>query len=143
MRKKLVYWAFAVIFSLGIIVLVQILFRQYRVNNLGNLNHLGETEFIFTVIFLPIYLVLVYSLLKKNLNYIGSLTTYTLLVILCILVSSRMNYINWWDTEGQIINVKDAEARDVIGIFLLIQFFLGVVFSLLGLYIFKYRKLPI
>jgi hypothetical protein len=143
MRKKLVYWAFVVIFSLGIIVLVQILFRQYRVNNLGNLNHLGETEFIFTVVFLPIYLVLVYSLLKKNLNYIGSLTTYTLSVILCILVSSRMNYINWWDTEGQIINVKDAEARDVIGIFLLIQFFLGVVFSLLGLYIFKYRKLPI
>ena len=141
MKKKLLYWAFAIIFSLGFIVLIQILFRQYRINNSGKINNFGEIEFIFTVFILPIYLALIYSLLNKFFNYTVSIKIYALLIIVCIIVSSRMDYNNWWDTEGKIINVRDAETRDVIGIFLLLQLFLGVTFSLFVLYFSKHRKL--
>jgi len=127
MKNKIIYWSIILLLSLGVTVLVQFFFRQYRFSHLSNLNHVGKMEFVFTAIFLPIYLKGVYLVLNRKFKFIGHFTAYFLLTVVCIILSSRIDFINWWDTTGKIININDAEARDVIELGLILQFTISII----------------
>src|SRR5205085_2689008 len=103
MKSKFIYWTLILLLSLGVTILVQVLFREYRFSHLSNLNHVGKIEFVFTVILLPVYLAIVYFTLNRKFKFVGHFTVYVLLTIVCIIISSRIDFINWWDTEGKII----------------------------------------
>jgi len=53
----------------------------------------------------------------------------------CIVISSRIDFNNWWDTEGKIIDVKDAEARDMSEFGLAFQFIIAVIIDILCLFV--------
>ena len=135
MKSKFLYWTLILLLTLGITILIQILFREYRFMHLAKLNHIGKVEFVFTAIFLPIYLSTVYFALNKKIKFVGHFPSYVLLTIICIFISSRIDFINWWDTEGKIIDVNDAEARDVIELGLSLQFILAVTIDILCLFV--------
>ena len=92
-------------------------------------------EFVFTAILLPIYLATVYFALNRKFKFVGHFTAYVLLTMVCIIISSRFDFINWWDTEGKIIDVNDAEARDVIEIGLTLQFIISMILDILCLFV--------
>ena len=135
MKSKFIYWILILLLSLGVTILVQIFFREYRFSHLSNLNHVGKIEFVFTAILLPVYLATVYFFLNRKFKLVGHFTAYALLTIVCIIISSRIDFINWWDTEGKIIDVNDAEARDVIQLGLTLQFIIALIIDILCLFV--------
>ena len=135
MKSKFTYWTLVLILSVGVTILVQVLFRQYRFSHLTNLNHVGMMEFVFSAILLPIYLATVYFTLKRKFKFVGHFTTYVLLTIVCIIISSRIDFLNWWDTEGKIIDINDAEARDVIELGLTLQFTISLIHEIICLFV--------
>jgi hypothetical protein len=135
MKNKILYWTLILLVTLGMTMLVQFLFREYRFMHLSKLNYIGNVEFVFTAILLPIYLATVYFALNRKFKFVGHFPTYILLTIICIVISARIDFINWWDTEGKIIDVKDAETRDVIELGLAFQFIIAVIIDILCLFV--------
>jgi hypothetical protein len=133
MKSKLLYWTLILLLSLGVTILIQALFREYRLRHLSHLNYVGIIEFLFTAIVLPIYLTALYLVLNRKLQGVGHFGFYALLTVICIIISSRLDFINWWDTEGKIINVTDAEARDVIELGLILQLIISVIVDIVSL----------
>ena len=70
MKSKFLYWTLILLLTLGITILVQILFREYRFSHLSNLAHIGTIEFIFTAFLLPIYLSTVYFALNRKFKFV-------------------------------------------------------------------------
>lgn len=132
MKRKLQYWTLSLILSLGFTIFIQFLFREYRIRHLSNLNYIGKFEFLFTAIVLPIYLSAIYLVLNRKFKFAGYFNAFLSLTIICIIISSRIDFINWWDTEGKIIGVNDAEARDVIEIGLVLQFIIAIIVNLIS-----------
>lgn len=134
MKRNLTYLTLALILSLAFPVLALFLFREYRLIHLSNLDGIGIIEFLFAVIILPAYLSIVYFFLNKRFKNIGFYKVYLILSMICIGLFCRFDFINWWDTEGKIISIKDAETRDVIEIGLLFQFIIAISINTISLF---------
>ncbi len=137
MKRKLFYWTLVLLLSLGVTILVQFLFREYRLEHLNRLNYVGKVEFVFTVVVLPIYLASIYFVLNRKCNFVGHFPSYTILSIVSIIISSQIDFINWWDTEGKIISANDAETRDVIEVGLILQFIIAIIVCLISLFLMR------
>ena len=140
MKKNLLYWSLALLLSLGLTVLVAFLFREYRFNHLSIVKGVGKVEFLFAIVFLPIYLSVLYPFLNKQFKIIGSFKVYIFLAITCLFIFYQLDFKNWWDTEGQVISLKDAETRDVIEIGLFFQFIISVLISIIFLHMFRTKR---
>ena len=57
------------------------------------------------------------------------------MTLTCLIISSRIDYITWWDTEGKILAVNDAEARDVKELGLTLQFIIAFVVGTISLFV--------
>jgi hypothetical protein len=134
-KNKFLFWTIILLLTVGITILVQVFFREYRFMHLSKLNHVGKIEFVFTVILLPVYLATVYFALNRKFKFVVHFPSYILLTIICIMISSRIDFINWWDTEGKIIDVKDAEARDVIELGLALQVIVAVIIDIICVFV--------
>ena len=135
MKSRFIYWTLLLLLSFGVTILVQLLFREYRFTHISKLNHVGKIEFVFTAILLPIYLATLYFMVNRKFKFAGHFIPYLLLTIICIVISSRMDFINWWDTEGKAIDVNDAETRDVIELGITLQFIIAVIIDILCLFV--------
>jgi hypothetical protein len=134
MKRKFLYWMVILLVTLGITIVVQLLFRTYRFQHLSELHQVGKIEFVFTTILLPIYLGVVYFFLGQKSKMLIDYSSYVVLVIVCIITSSYVDFSNWWETEGKIISVHNPEGRDVIELALVLQFLIAIVMGFLSLY---------
>jgi len=131
MKKHLTYWTIILLLSFSVPVCIQFLFRIFRLENIGNLNHIGLFEFVFTAFVLPFYLVIIHHLINKKFQVRGYFAIYAFIIFTCILISSSIDYINWADT---VKNNVDAESRDFIEVGLLLQFITGLFVGELSLF---------
>ncbi|MES1216873.1 MAG: hypothetical protein ABUT20_15260 [Bacteroidota bacterium] len=134
MKRLLYCWSVVLILSLGMVIIAQLLFREYRFNHLPNLGQIGKIEFIFTSFLLPIYLSIVFWLFNSWFVSSINFRVYLFFVIICILISSYLDFTNWWDTEGKVISIHDAESRDITEIALSFQFLIAIVVGIASLY---------
>ena len=140
--RNIYYWALFLFFSFGITIVGQLLFREYRLSHLVDLNGIGTVEFVFSVVFLPICLATIHSLLNKRFQVNDTFMISLFLAIIVILFSSRLDFYNWWDTEGKAISMVDAEVRDLIYIGLTLQFLLATISTIIVFFIFRARNKP-
>ena len=143
MKKKFIFWLLILILTLGVTISSQYLFKAYRLCHLENrknhflyIGRIGQIEFLFATFILPVYLAKIYILINRRFQFIGNFTIYCVLAIICILVTSWLNYLIWWETEGKTLKIIEPfylELRDLVGIglsFQLIVSFTVIVIAL-------------
>lgn len=132
MKNHLKYWLFIILLTVGPTICTQLFFRFFRVAYSEDTFYLGIVELLFSAFLLPLYLLTMYYFTNKKLKIPGLNKGYAFLIFACILISARLDFMNWWGTGGKSLK---AETRDVVEIGLVIQFLFGLLVSEIGLLI--------
>ena len=135
--KQIKYWTLIFLLTFGTTICIQLLFRYFRIINLADAIHLGIIEFLFTAIILPYYIATICIYISKTFQIAGRNIIYGIIIFACLFISSRLDFINWWDTGGKFV---DAESRDVVEIGLTLQFITGLIVSTSALFYFVGRN---
>ena len=118
------YWTLLFILTIGVVLCIMQGFRFLRYAEAISFNQLSLFEFLFISILIPIYLSMIRSFIKREVNFPGETGVYGITVIICIAMSSWIDYDTWSNTQKKLL---DAESRDVVEIGLLVQFLLALI----------------
>jgi hypothetical protein len=95
-----------------------------------NGSYLKAFEFILSAFVLPLYLLKIYNYINKKLISKFIFPVYAIIILVCIVISARLEYSNWLATTQYPIN---SEEKDFILIMLIIQFGMGLGIGEIGL----------
>ena len=125
LKKKLTYWTLIFLLTIGVTICVELIFRHFRLVHLADTFLLGIIEFLFAAILLPYYVATICIYFQRTFQIVGQPVLYGIILLLCLIVASGLDFINWQDTSAKLV---DPESRDVIEIGLILQFVIGLLF---------------
>lgn len=111
--KQFKYWAVIILVSYIPTIGFHYLMRPFWFNKTADHTSVTTFEMVFTILFLPIYLIIINYLLSKR-NLIKWLFVFNAVIICsCVLISSRLHFLNWADSVGNREN-PDNDTREVV-----------------------------
>jgi hypothetical protein len=100
MAKHLKYWTLVVIISFGVTIGVHYLFRPLWFSNTGDHSHLSIVETSFTVVLLPVILLIVNYRLTKKFAIKTSFIINAIIILSCVVIATGLQFRNWADSVG-------------------------------------------
>jgi hypothetical protein len=137
-NKQLKYWVFILLLSYGPAIVFPYLIRPMWFKEVDSYTRATIIQFLFTIIFLPVYLLLInYMLTRKYAEFSTAFILNGLIICSCIFISSHLHFMNWADSIGS-VQYPDSATRDVMAF----ERTAGIIVSMIGLGViwFKERK---
>ena len=136
MKKHLKYWPLVLTISCGLTFGFHYLLRPVWFEKRGEHTSLTTIEMVFTIAILPFILVLLNYKLTKRFDTRHFFIITALIICSCIIISSRLHFLNWADSIGSRTN-PDADTLEVMGfergVGLLVST-IGIILSFIRLY---------
>jgi hypothetical protein len=125
--KTIKYWCLIILLNYIPTISFHYLVKPLWLKDIDSRTSASILELFFTILFLPVYLIIAnYLLAKKYTKLTGVFVLNAIVVISCIIISERLHLKNWSDSVG---SIKPDSGTLGVGVF---ECFVGVCISLLG-----------
>jgi hypothetical protein len=130
-KKEALYWILILTLSYGPTIGFHYLIRPNWYKGVDSFTSATTTEMFFTIVLLPVYLIVVnYLLAKKFGNATEVFVLNGMIILSCIVISTHLHFKNWADSIGS-YDSPDFETLGVMDF----ERTAGIVVSLIGLVI--------
>lgn len=129
MTKEIKYWTYVVLLSYAPTIGLHFLTRPMWYKGVDYFTNATTIETLSTIIFIPLYLIVInYLLFKKYNKTITSFIVNSLIIISCVFISTFLHFKNWADSIGSWDN-PDTETIMVMDF----ERTCGIIISAIGL----------